>query len=164
LRVAEALNLRYGAAHVELKLDARGPVLIELGARFAGGGLSELCSEHSDFALYQKQLEVFTQGRCAVALPARYRRHVAIAFCPTEQSGQVRQVLGLEAIQTLRSYRSHALTAPVGARLAPTLDLNNNPLAVQLAHVDRLQLERDIAAVHHLFKLVTDADGDAHAA
>jgi hypothetical protein len=52
----------------------------------------------------------------------------------------------------------------VGARLSPTLDLNNNPLTVQLVHVDRLQLERDIAAVHDNFQLVTEADGDAHAA
>lgn len=155
IQVGEALHITRGAVHVELMLTARGPVLVEIGARFAGGGCSEICAEYSDFPIYEKQLEVFTRGTCDVSLPARYRRRAALVFCPSVVSGRVHQIRGIDGITALPSYRAHNIAVAVGDPISPTVDLNNTPLAVRLAHEDPLQLERDIAAVHAGFRIDT---------
>lgn len=158
IQVCEAMQLVRGAVHVELMLSARGPVLVELGARFAGGGCSEICAEYSDFPIYEKQLEVFTRGVCDVSLPARYHRRAALAFCPSVASGQVQRIRGIDQITALPSYRAHNIAVAIGDQVSPTVDLNNTPLAVRLAHEDALQIERDIAAVHASFRIDTTRD------
>ena len=43
-RVVEALGLRRAPIHLEVKVDAKGPCIIEIGARLAGGNLPVLAS------------------------------------------------------------------------------------------------------------------------
>ena len=42
-QVLDALNIKFGPAHHEVMMTEEGPILIEMGARLAGGGLPGIC-------------------------------------------------------------------------------------------------------------------------
>lgn len=51
-RAVRAVGLIWGPAHVEVMVDERGPAVIEINPRLAGGGISELVERCTDADLY----------------------------------------------------------------------------------------------------------------
>ncbi len=150
-----ALGIRYGAAHPELKVDDRGPVMIEVGCRLAGCHMPQLCRDLSNFDPVSSMVKSFCGAPVLVEKPIRYNGYAWIVFCSTEKRGKIESFVGLEEIENLESYHEHFLTYEVGDSVSPTTDLWNNPFYVWLVHKDRDLLKRDSEAVHSLFDIRT---------
>lgn len=130
--VAEAVGIRYGAAHVELKArqGADGtwaaPTMIEVGARLSGGRKSILAQTAIDgwdpFAsLIESHCGEHVRGMPEDAeylRPDRFARHV---FLPIETPGKVEEVqLETSGLTTLHS---SAVIVKVGDVVRPTTDI-----------------------------------------
>jgi biotin carboxylase/drug/metabolite transporter (DMT)-like permease len=152
-QVLEALEIRNGAAHSELMLTERGPVLIECGARMGGSQVPEIASE----CLGTNQVEILA---LAVARPDEFAR---LAGAPYRLLQQLRYVSlinprggvmpswdELEAIRRLPSYRHAVLTVPAGASLPRTIDVATSPGFVYLVAEDRDQILADYEALRRL--------------
>ncbi|MEV7214537.1 ATP-grasp domain-containing protein [Kitasatospora cineracea] len=146
LRVLDALGVESGAAHTEVMVTARGPVLIESGARLGGGTLPWVSEKYSGVS----QTSLLTES---LLDPGRLSRFDDTA---TAWSGTVRNVAlinpaagpaapldwtaRIEALPTAVAL-VHGVTP--GAPLPATTDLINSPGFVYLASNDPAEVERD---------------------
>jgi hypothetical protein len=142
---------------MEVKVDDRGPCLIEVGARLPGGNqpavasllhgrsLFELAACHYldelplsprdvDFARYDSFAARILSGIQPVALRA------------------VRRLHGLEEVEALPSFAGTGLLRPPGAPLPQTRDLRGKSYEVYLMHPDPAQVERDAARARELLR------------
>jgi biotin carboxylase len=53
VRAADALGVSHGCLHVEIKLTAQGPRVIEVNGRLAGGGIPDLVSAYTGVDLFE---------------------------------------------------------------------------------------------------------------
>jgi biotin carboxylase len=90
----EALGLRFGPAHVELRVTAGGPVVIEVNPRLAGGNIPELVRHACGVDLVTEAVRAVTGG--LPHLDHTRRRHAAIRFLLPPRSGTLERVLGTE--------------------------------------------------------------------
>lgn len=160
LQVADAFEIHYGPAHIEIKDDpVRGPTLIEIGARLSGARVPLMVRAHSNFDPFQATIDVYAHGRAHIPEPISFSSHCAIAFCPSLLSGTVRSIHGIDPISALPSYENHWLALHPGDPIAPSTTFTTSPLTVFLAHPDRQQLLTDVEAVHRLFEIRLTATG-----
>jgi L-amino acid ligase len=151
--LAKAVGIRIGPAHAEIKIDKDGPVMIEIGARLAGAKMPLMTQEFSNFDPVSAMIDVFVEGRIEVDYPVRFRKSVAIGLFPTESSGELKQVVGIDEIEGLPSYHSHFLNETLLNPVIPTTNVGGVPLIVWMAHGDPDVLRRDIASARTLFRL-----------
>ncbi len=151
--VLDAVGIRHGAAHVELKLTPQGPCLIEVGARLCGGDLPH-CAR---LAIGESQLDWMAD---ACLRPDRFharcdedyqiRRHFAWATMLSPVEGTLRRYRALDEIRGLESFHEMwELTKP-GQHLRRTVDDTTFPILVTLMHeVDEIVL-RDLGTLRYL--------------
>jgi biotin carboxylase len=104
-RAIAALGLGFGAAHVEIRCPAGGPVLVEVNARPAGGMIPELVRAATGVDLLGAQLAAVLGRR--VRLAADRDRHAALRFLTVERHSVVRAaaVGDLPSIVDVQVYR-----------------------------------------------------------
>jgi biotin carboxylase len=116
LRAQVALGLGWGAAHTELRLTARGPVLIEVNPRLAGGMITTVVAEATGVDLVD----------CCVALacgqppeltPTRSRA-ASIRFLVADSPGTVTGVRGVAEAEHMPGVRSVSLSVAPGSGIA----------------------------------------------
>lgn len=151
--ICKALGIRYGAAHPEIKIDGRGPVMMEVAARFAGCKMPHMCRDLSNFDPFTSTLETLCGKTITSKGPLKYKKLAWIAFCPVEEEGIIGSFEGLDEIMRLPSYHSHFLPYEIGQKISKTVDLYTNPLEVWLAHEDRDLLKNDAELAHNIFKI-----------
>lgn len=144
-KVLDALGVVSGAAHTEVMMTDRGPVLIESGARLGGGttpAIVEKFSGTSQTALFADALidpPCLGEFDDAAITWSRAVRNVALI---NPVAGRVRSldwVARIEALPTLVGL-THGVRA--GEHLAATTDLVNSPGYVYLAAEDPKDIER----------------------
>ncbi len=144
--VLDALGVASGAAHTEVMVTDRGPVLIESGARLGGGTLPWVAEKYSGVS----QTSLFAQ---ALLDP---RRLVGFDDAATGWSGRVRNVALINAakgpagpldwagrIEGLPTTVALVHAVVPGALLEATTDLISSPGFVYLAAEDPREVERD---------------------
>jgi biotin carboxylase len=114
---ARALGLVQGPIHAELRLNARGPALIEIAARSIGG----LCSRTLELAADNLEELLI---RHAVGLPRSSadpsrgeRRAAGVMMIPIVKNGVLRGVDGLDAARAVPGIDGVEITARVGEAL-----------------------------------------------
>ncbi len=155
--VIAALELVRAPVHMEVKVDERGPCLIEVGARLPGGNqpmlasmlhgrsLFELAAVHYldelpltsrdvDYERYDRYSARILSGIQPVALPA------------------VRALHGLEEVEALPSFVGTGLLRRPGMPLPQTVDLRTKAYEVYLLHADAEQLAHDAEAARRLLR------------
>ena len=144
--VLDALGIRSAAAHTEVILTPSGPVLVESGARMAGGTLPHVV---------EKTLGVSQAGLFADALvdPTSLDRFadrrsrgpgaVRSVWFINRVAGQMRSTSWQEAVQALPTAVAVAASADPGTWLTPTVDLFTSPGYVYLAAATVQEIERD---------------------
>ncbi len=93
LAALRALGLVEGPAHVELRVGPRGPSIIEVNPRLAGGFIPELVRLATGIDLLEANVRL--AAGLPVALEPSARRHAAIRFFLPEQSGVLMELCGL---------------------------------------------------------------------
>lgn len=133
--VLDTLEVQNGAAHTEVILTSRGPVLVDSGARLAGSVLPHVVSR----CFGTSQVELLAT---AIAAPERF---VSSAGRPYRLGGHLRYVSlicprdcvlgelrGLEQIRRLPTFADMVIAARVGDELRRTTDSATSPGQVYL--------------------------------
>ncbi|GAA1255926.1 ATP-grasp domain-containing protein [Kitasatospora nipponensis] len=164
LPVLDALEIRNGAAHTEVMLTARGPVLVECAARLGGAQLPHVISR----CLGIDQVDALAQ---AIAAPHRVldgtlpaaRRLTTLRYVNliSPGAGVVPSGAGWDRLRALPSYLDMVLTIPEGEPVVQTLDLVTSPGYVYLSSDDPRQVAADY---RRLRELELDGLYGAHAA
>jgi biotin carboxylase len=151
--VLDALGIRHGAAHVELKLTPDGPCLIEVGARLSGGDLPH----YARLAIGESQLDWMVD---ACLRPERFRdrrgedyrirRHYAWAAMISPVEGTLARYRGLDQIRQLESFHEMWVITKPGQRIKCTVDDTTYPIIVNFMHeVDEI-IMRDLGTLRYL--------------
>ncbi|MFF3735518.1 ATP-grasp domain-containing protein [Streptomyces sp. NPDC002476] len=90
LRALSALGLGWGAAHTELRMSARGPVVIEVNPRLAGGMIPHMIQNAGGLDLVDAVIARASGNEAAARLSSR--AHGAIRFLVGQESGVVASV------------------------------------------------------------------------
>lgn len=155
--VLDALGIRNGPAHTEVKLTDAGPLLIETASRICGADLPLLVGE----AIGESQLEWTVD---AYTDPERFlERHTADyviernAVCVnfvSPRAGTLVDYPKLGQLQALESYHRALIKVPTGAPIKVTRNDLTYPMLVHLMHPALPVVLRDYATARYL-----DGDG-----
>ncbi|UFQ19060.1 MULTISPECIES: ATP-grasp domain-containing protein [Streptomyces] len=151
--VLDALGIRYGPAHLEIKMTPDGPCVVEVGARISGGELPYFAAE----AIGESQLdwtvdcyvrpERFDE-RCGT--PYRLQHHFAWSALASPTQGKLLGYRGIEQIEALQSFRSLRIFVTPGNPVQPTVNDLTYPLTVTLHHASEGVLQRDLNTIRYL--------------
>ncbi|RII79660.1 ATP-grasp domain-containing protein [Pseudomonas monteilii] len=145
-KVLTALGIEEGPSHTEIIFTARGPVLVETGARMQGGIISEpiikaIGDSHMTMTL-KKYLD-----------PLWFVRNIDAPYHMTKISRVVNLIMGragvvkenncIKLLTTLPSFYMIARTPSVGDYVKETVDLPSKVGHIYLMHEDLSQLETD---------------------
>jgi biotin carboxylase len=113
-----ALGLGFGPAHTEIRLGARGPVVIEVNPRLAGGRIPTLVRLATGLDLIGATVGIVI-GAGGV-LPDPGPGHASIRFLVAPRSGRVRRTGGVAAAAAVPGVVDVAITARPGQRVGGT--------------------------------------------
>jgi hypothetical protein len=149
--VLDALGIRYGAAHTELVTTARGPVLIECGARMQGTILDRVvdrCTPSHVTVTVDAYLDPASVARRA-ADPQPLRERARVVTLISQHEGRIAAVRHDE-LERLPSYAGAVALLSPGDRIARTFDLFTSPGTVYLVAPDVDRLAEDYARLREL--------------
>lgn len=153
LDVLDALGIRTAAAHVEVMSTARGPVLIECGARLGGGTLPAVVARFSGIS----QTELFARTLLAPSSLAgfddggvRWSEQVRNVALINHRPGLVRSDSWLSSIERLPTFVAASAYLPVGSHVPLTVDMLTSPGFVYLASDDPERVDRDYRRLREL--------------
>jgi biotin carboxylase len=151
--VLDALGIRNGPAHSEVKLTAGGPRLVETAARICGADLPILVG----LAIGESQLE-WTVDACTD--PERFarrckedyaiRRHAICVNMISPRSGTLRALPAMGQLQALESYHDVLARVSVGGPIHRTVNDFTYPMLVHLLNESPAALLRDYATARWL--------------
>jgi len=113
----EAVGLRHGPCHTELRLAAAGPTIIEINARLAGGMIPELIRLAGGPDLLTQQLRAATG--MPLELPQGPLTPTGIAFITSPEQGPLSALSGVEAVRHLTGVREVTISRLPGDLLQP---------------------------------------------
>lgn len=116
-RAAAAVGLERGPLHAELRVDAGGPVMVELAGRSIGG----LCSRTLQFGTDASLEELILRQAAGLPVVSLSRAGSAggVMMIPIPQAGVLRAVRGLDAARAVPLVESVEITAPLHYPLVP---------------------------------------------
>lgn len=151
--VLDALGIKHGPAHMELKMTEEGPCLVEVGARIAGINLPYL----TPIAIGDSQLEwtveayIDPDGFCARRdVDYRIDKHLAFVSMVSPFDTEVAAYPLLDEVRALESFHSMSIAVRPGERLRRTIDDTGWPVVVNLAHEIEENVLRDMSTLRYL--------------
>jgi biotin carboxylase len=116
-RTAQALGLRQGPIHAELRVNDAGPWMLEVAARTIGG----LCSRTLQFGPGLSLEEVVLQQAIGIDPTAygRDERAAGVMMLPIPHSGILHAVHGQEEARCMPNIEDLNLTIPLGQEVVP---------------------------------------------
>jgi len=159
LGVLETLGIENGCMHSEIKLEPRGPVLIEVNCRVHGGEgtwapMAESCCGYSAVSAL---LDAYFAPDAFAALPALPGATGLNAFAmEAKLRSQVEGTLDkidqqkMGRIRALKSYQDEMIAVEVGRPISKTIDAVTACGNVNLVHEDARQLDADYATFHEI--------------
>jgi biotin carboxylase len=119
----DAAGIQWGATHTEVRLTPRGPVVVEINARLAGGMIPELVRLATGVDLLEQQL------RAAIGLPLLLaptrERFAGIRFLLAPTAGLLARVHGLDEARRVPGVDRVVVTAAEGAAVLPARDFSH---------------------------------------
>lgn len=116
-RACAALGLTEGPVHAELRVNERGPWVLEVAARSIGG----LCSRTLRFGTGMTLEEIILRHALGwpIASLARERRPAGVMMIPIPRGGRLTAVLGVEEARAVPGIEEVSITAHVGQEIVP---------------------------------------------
>ncbi|MEV8588157.1 ATP-grasp domain-containing protein [Streptomyces sp. NPDC051180] len=152
-QVLDALGIRHGPAHLEIRMTPDGPCLVEVGARIAGGGIPAAAGLGIGASQLEWTVEAYLRPErfhARAGTPYEVKRYCAIAGMVSPVEGVLREYRGIEEIERLEGF--HALATPVkpGQDIHRTVDDLTYPVIVTLLHDLDEVVQRDLNTIRHL--------------
>ncbi len=147
----DAVGFRFGAAHVEIMLTARGPRLVEVNSRLAGAGVPVYCRVATGDSQVDRLARYCAGDR---GIPAGFTLHRTVRgvlfIAPT--SGVLRNAEEYGKVRVLASHCASVVNVRSGDHVAATGDLiSSHALGyVILAHDRPGQVQADYEAVRRI--------------
>ncbi|MFI5557869.1 pyridoxal-phosphate dependent enzyme [Amycolatopsis japonica] len=116
----EAIGLRHGACHTELRLTTAGPTIIEINARLAGGMIPELVRLAGGPDLLTQQLRA--AAGMAVELPQGPLSPTGISFVTSPEEGRLASLDGVEEARRLAGVAEVRILREPGDKVRPATD------------------------------------------
>jgi argininosuccinate lyase len=101
MQALSAVGLSWGPAHIEIRVTERGPIVIEINPRLAGGFIPELVRESTGIDLIKCTILAAIGG--APGLVRRRSKHSSIRFLMPEKHGVLCAVRGVEEAALVES-------------------------------------------------------------
>jgi S-sulfo-L-cysteine synthase (3-phospho-L-serine-dependent) len=105
-----ALGLNWGPGHVEIRLTAQGPAIVEINPRLAGGFIPEIMRLAFGIDMVRETIRLVV-GETTVIRPVR-DRHASIRFLTPSSNGVitaihgVEEASGIEGVADIQTYRN----------------------------------------------------------
>ncbi|MEW2353475.1 ATP-grasp domain-containing protein [Spirillospora sp. NPDC029432] len=152
-RVLDALGIRHGPAHVEIRMTPDGPCLVEVGARIAGGDIPYYASLGIGESQIDWTVDAYVRPerfheRCG--RPYEVRRFCAMVAMVSPYEGTLREYRGAEEIRALESLHDMKLLVKPQGRLRRTVDDLSYPVIVTLMDPSDEVVARDIGTIRYL--------------
>jgi biotin carboxylase len=152
-QVLDALGIRHGPAHVEIKLTNSGPVLVEAGARIGGANLPH----YAQIARGQSQLDWTVEAYLRPEHFLAHHRdddplalHCAFVGLVSPYAGTLRAYRGLDALRDLESFHEMRVAVAPGGHIRRTVDDLSYPAVVVLMHESEETVLRDANTIRYL--------------
>jgi biotin carboxylase len=116
-KAVAALGLTEGPIHAELRVNARGPYILEVACRSIGG----LCSRALRFGAGMPLEEIIIRHALAMEteVPPREKPAAGVMMIPIPRSGYLQAVAGLSDASKVSGIDEIAITAKIGQKLVP---------------------------------------------
>lgn len=151
--VLNALGIRYGPAHIEIRMTPDGPCLVEVGARIGGAD----SPYYAELATGASQLDWTVD---AYTNPERFDRgyrehytihqHFASVVMLSPHQGVLRSYPFLSEVERLESLHDIRKLVQEGDRIAVSVDDLTSPMSVNLRHPVEGIVMRDMATLRYL--------------
>ncbi|MFJ5830031.1 ATP-grasp domain-containing protein [Streptomyces sp. NPDC093089] len=152
-QVLDALGIRHGPAHLEIRMTPDGPCLVEVGARIAGGGIPAAAALGTGSSQLDRTVEAFLRPErfhAHAGTPYEVKRYCAIAGMVSPVEGVLREYRGIEEIERLEGFHALATLVKPGQDLRRTVDDLTYPVIVTLLHDLDEVVQRDLNTIRHL--------------
>ena len=154
-KVLTALDFLYGPSHMEIMVDAEGPVLIEVGARPMGGHFSEeILRESLGHYMVDHSLTSYLDPAAFEQLshsPYRPAKHLMIKLLVAPREMAVNSVPALPLLRKLASVRELEMDASLRrGRIPRTVDMLTSPGTLLLCHTDEHSLMEDYRLIRRI--------------
>lgn len=152
-KVLDAVGIRYGPAHIEIKMTPDGPCVVEIAARLAGTDnpyFAELATGESQL---NWTVDAYTRPeRFDRRCDENYRvgQHVACVIMLSPCQGTLLSYPYLNEVKRLESLHDIRLMINPGDSITPTVDDMTAPLIVSLKHPVEEIVRRDMATLRYL--------------
>jgi len=152
-QVLDAVGIRHGPAHIEIKVTPDGPCLVEIGARLAGTDnpyFAELATGESQL---NWTVDAYTRpGRFDSRYQENYEihQHVACVIMLSPCRGTLVSYPYLSEVKRLESLHDIRLLINPGDPITPSVDDMTAPLIVSLKHPVEEIVMRDMATLRYL--------------
>ncbi|MEU8465337.1 ATP-grasp domain-containing protein [Streptomyces sp. NPDC029003] len=152
-QVLDALDIRHGPAHVQIKLTPSGPCVIEAAARMGGGSTAHYARTATGESQLNWTADAYVRPERFLARHReRYEVKQFVAGAPmiSPVEGTLRSYTGLEELKKLESFVGVREFVRSGDRIVPTVNDLTYPLLVELRHDVLESVLRDLATVRYL--------------
>ncbi|MGK5729551.1 ATP-grasp domain-containing protein [Streptomyces sp. URMC 124] len=151
--VLDALGIRHGPAHVELKMTPDGPCLIEAGARLSGGDLPHYARLAAGESQLDWAVDAYVRPKRFLARrgePYEIDRYFAWVALISPASGRLKSYRNIEEIRSLESFREMWELVRPGEEIVPTVDDTTYPVIINLMHEVEEVVQRDMGTIRYL--------------
>jgi cysteine synthase A len=138
----EAVGLRHGTCHTELRLTTAGPTIIEINARLAGGMIPELIRLAGGPDLLTQQLRA--AAGMAVELPQGSLTPTGVCFITSSVAGQFESLSGIESARQLAGVAEVHVSRLAGDPIRPATDAYDRIGYIIAAADSVAQLDRSL--------------------
>ncbi|KAF1778899.1 ATP-grasp fold, subdomain 2 [Phytophthora cactorum] len=154
-RVLDALGIRNGPAHGEVKFCHGSPVLIEVGSRCHGGEgawvpIANICVGYNQVTA---AVDSILDGEAFAKLTDRPRKLLAYgceAMLVSYKNGVLKSTPGIAEIEKMPAFLKKEIFVAPGDNMRQTVDMFTTPGSIMLTHKHRDVLEGNLARIREL--------------
>ncbi|KAK1930318.1 Dapdiamide A synthase [Phytophthora citrophthora] len=154
-QVLDALGIRQGPAHGEVKFCHGSPVLIEVGSRCHGGEgawvpIANICVGYNQVTA---SVESILDSEAFAKLTDRPRKLLAYgceAMLVSYKNGVLKSTPGIAEIEKMPAFLKKEIFVGPGDNVRQTVDMFTTPGSIMLTHKDRKVLEGNLARIREL--------------
>lgn len=154
--VLKALHFRNGTFHAEVKLEKRGPVLLEVAARPMGSNQPSIVKKCTGTSQIDLMIDAYLDPEAfarATTIPYQLIKYSQVIELASHREGVVRDI-PLEALlhaSAIPSYSHHKMNIGVGSNVRMTENLLDTHLGtIFLLHEDSEQINDDYLRIREL--------------
>ncbi|WP_330288668.1 ATP-grasp domain-containing protein [Streptomyces sp. NBC_00576] len=152
-RVLDALGVRHGPGHLEIKRTPHGPRLVEMGARISGGELPYQAQRAIGEGQLECTVDAYVRPASFAARTGRnyhVKHAIGWAGLASPHAGRLVGYRDLQGIRELPSVRDVRIMVQPGQQIKETVDDLTYPVTVMLEHDVHDVLLRDLNTIRYL--------------